>query len=236
MNRLPERRGRSGNGSASDIMWVMDAAEAQELYDIAEAGRAAARTHQPDAEKPVEERYTDVLAALQWHLDHGDVDAGFRFANALVTFWMGTNRIPDGDDWFGRLLATPGGADTTRALALHEHGYLVFWAGEHDRAEELSRQAVDTETAREHDLYLGWTLNGLAAVTAAKGQWVRAATVLGAAASLLQRGGGEWPPTSSSSLRRRKQCSDEPSRRTSSTTPAPKGPRCRAQAVAYALS
>ena len=63
---------------------------------------------QPDAEKPVEERYPDVLAALQWHLDHDDVDAGFRFANALATFWLGTNRIPDGDDWFGRLLATPG--------------------------------------------------------------------------------------------------------------------------------
>ena len=295
-------------------MSAMDAAEAQELYHIAEAGRVAERAHQPDAEKPVEERYPDVLAALQWHLDHGDVDAGFRLANALVWFWMGTNRIPDGDDWFGRLLATPGGADTTRGLALHDHGYLVFWAGEHDRAaqrfresldlaaslddaslqalalaglarvglytdpaeavrllrealelardlpdddpgrssavhvlgpalqmsgdlegarevigqrlamakrqgdavvvwsesanlsmverrlgnldraEELSRQAVDTETAREHDLYLGWTLNGLAAVAAAKGQPVRAATVLAAAASLLHHGGGEWPP------------------------------------------
>src|ERR1700735_1284050 len=66
--------------------------------------------------------------------------------------------------------------------------------GNLDRAEELSRQAVSTETAREHDLYLGWTLNGLAAVTAGKGQLVRAAPVLGAAASLLQRAGGEWPP------------------------------------------
>jgi hypothetical protein len=66
--------------------------------------------------------------------------------------------------------------------------------GNLDRAEELSRQAVDTHTARQHDLYLGWTLNGLAAVTAAKGESVRAATVLGAAASLLARGGGEWPP------------------------------------------
>ena len=75
--------------------------------------------------------------------------------------------------------------------------------GHLDRAEKLARQAADTETARKHDLYLylGWTLNGLAAVTAAKGQWARAATVLGAAASLLQRGGGEWPPTSSSSSR-----------------------------------
>ena len=274
---------------------IVDTAEAQELYELAEAGRAAARTHQPDAEKPVEDRYPDVLAALQWHLDRGDVDAGFRLANALVTFWLGTNRIPDGDDWFGRLLATPGEADppapwpctsmatscsgpgsttgqpsasasrstwqprwTTprsrrsrwrdsrvsrstptpleavrllrealdltrdlpdddpgRSSAVHVLGpalqmsgdlegarevigqrlataerqgvAFVVWSesanlsmverqlGNLDRAEELSRQAVDTETAREHDLYLGWTLNGLAAVTAAKGQSVRAA-------------------------------------------------------------
>lgn len=295
-------------------MSIMDAAEAQELYDLAVEGRAAARTHQPDAEKPVEEQYPDVLTALQWHLDRGEIEAGFRLANALVTFWMGTNRIPDGDDWFARLLAAPAEADGTRALALHEHGYLVFWAGEHDRAaqrfrecldlataledaslqalalaglarvalytdpaeavrllrraldlthdlpdddpgrdsavhvlgpalqmcgdlegardvigqrlataqrqgvefvvwsessnlsmverqlghldraEELSRQAIDTATAREHDLYLSWALNGLAAVTAAKGDARRSATLLGAADSLIQRAGGEWPP------------------------------------------
>ncbi len=292
----------------------MDAAEALELFELAEAGRAAARTHEPDAEEPVQARYGEVLAALQWHFDRGDVEEGLRFANALVAFWLGTSRIADGDEWFGRLLAMTGEADATRALALHEHGYLVFWAGEHhraaerfresldlavslddaslqalalaglarvalytdsdeavrllrdalertrdlpeedpgrssavhvlgpalqmsgdlegarevigqrlatakrqgvafvvwsesanlsmverqlgnlDRAEELSRQAIDTATAREHDLYLGWTLNGLAAVMAAKGETVRAATLVGAAESLLQRGGGEWPP------------------------------------------
>lgn len=293
---------------------IVDAAEAQELYELAEAGRAAARTHVPDAEKPIEARYPDIQAALQWHLDRGETTAGCQLANALVTFWLATNRIPDGDAWFSRLLTPPGEADATRALALHEHGYLVFWSGEHDRAaerfresldlaaslddaslqalalaglarvalytdaaeavrllrkaleltrdlsdddpgksstvhvlgpalqmsgdlegarevigqrlaaaerqgdafvvwtesanlsmverqlgnldraEELSRQAVDTVTAREHDLYLGWTLNGLAAVAAVKGESVRAATVMGAAASLLERGGGEWPP------------------------------------------
>ncbi len=293
---------------------IVDAAEAQELYELAEAGRAAARTHVPDAEKPIEARYPDIQAALQWHLDRGETTAGCQLANALVTFWLATNRIPDGDAWFSRLLTPPGEADATRALALHEHGYLVFWSGEHDRAaerfresldlaaslddaslqalalaglarvalytdaaeavrllrkaleltrdlsdddpgksstvhvlgpalqmsgdlegarevigqrlaaaerqgdafvvwtesanlsmverqlgnldraEELSRQAVDTVTAREHDLYLGWSLNGLAAVAAVKGESVRAATVMGAAASLLERGGGEWPP------------------------------------------
>ncbi|MGA9867129.1 MAG: hypothetical protein WBQ75_11915 [Acetobacteraceae bacterium] len=66
--------------------------------------------------------------------------------------------------------------------------------GNLDRAHELSRRAVDTETARGHDVYLGWTLNGLAAVMAAEGDLIRAATVLGAAAATLERGGGEWPP------------------------------------------
>jgi tetratricopeptide (TPR) repeat protein len=292
----------------------MNSADAQGLYELAEAGRIAARTYQPEAEKPVEARYQDILAALQWHLGRGEVDAGCRLAIALVPFWLGTNRIPDGDAWFGRLLASPGAGDLTRALALHEHGYLIFWAGEHDRAadrfresldlasslgdvslqalalaglarvalytdpseavrmlretldltrdladddpgrssaihvlgpalqmsgdlegarsviearlamaerqgiefvvwsesanlsmverqlgnldraRELARRAVDTRTARDHDVYLGWTLNGVAAVMAAQGDLIRAATVLGAATAALERGGGEWPP------------------------------------------
>jgi len=292
----------------------VNAAEAHEVYELAEASRIAARTYQPDAEKPVEGRYQDVVAALEWHLGRDQVDAGCRLAIALVPFWLGTNRIPDGDAWCGRLLATPGAADVTRALALHEHGYLIFWAGEHDRAaerfreslelasalgdvslqalalaglarvalytdpseavrllrqaleltreladddrgrssaihvlgpalqmsgdlegareviearlamaerqgigfvvwsesanlsmverqlgnlgraHELARRAVDTTTARDHDVYLGWTLNGVAAVMAAEGDLIRAATVLGAATAALERGGGEWPP------------------------------------------
>src|ERR1700735_2249245 len=99
---------------------LMNVGEAQGLYELAEAGRVAARTHQPDAEKPVEARYPEFLAALEWHLGRGEVDAGCRLATALVTFWLGTNRIPDGDAWFSRLLAAPGEADATRALALHE--------------------------------------------------------------------------------------------------------------------
>jgi len=41
---------------------------------------------------------------------------------------------------------------------------------------------------------IGWVINGLAAVIAAKGQLARAATLLGIADSLLERAGGEWPP------------------------------------------
>ena len=41
---------------------------------------------------------------------------------------------------------------------------------------------------------IAWTLNGLAAVTAAKGDLGRAASLNGMAAAVLKRAGGEWPP------------------------------------------
>jgi tetratricopeptide (TPR) repeat protein len=287
---------------------------ANALLAIVETSRDALRRQEPDAETPVEQRYTEIVEALQWLLDQGNVEAACRLAIALVSFWISTNRIPEGDEWFQRLLAVPRPPDEALALALYEHGYLVFWAGDYelakrrftesrdmaaalanptiqalalaglarvalnsdaneavrllrdaldltdtmpaddpgrsstmhvlgvalqmsgdlegardvitqrlelarqegnsfvvwtesanlsmverqlgnlDRAEELSRQAITTDIASGRDLYLGWTLNGLAAVTAAKGELTRAATMLAAAESLLQRAGGEWPP------------------------------------------
>ena len=41
---------------------------------------------------------------------------------------------------------------------------------------------------------LDWSLNGLAAVTAAKGDLDRAARLNGMAAAMLERAGGEWQP------------------------------------------
>ena len=292
----------------------MDEAAASALVEIAEASRAALRRQEPDAEVPVENRYAEMLEALEWRLENGDAAAACRLARALVTFWMSTNRIAEGDEWFQRLLVSPQAADVDHALTLHEHGYLVFWAGKYDlatrrfeqsrdmaaalnnptvqalalaglarvaldsdvdravlllrealdvtdgqpdddqgrssathvlgvalqmagdlegarevitkrlasaqqqgddfvvwtesanlsmverqlghldQAEQLSRQAVATEIARSRDLFLGWTLNGLAAVSAAKGELPRAATIVSAAEAMLQRAGGEWPP------------------------------------------
>ncbi len=41
---------------------------------------------------------------------------------------------------------------------------------------------------------IAWTINSVAAVTAAKGDYERAATLNGMAAAMLERAGGEWPP------------------------------------------
>ena len=45
-----------------------------------------------------------------------------------------TKRLDDGDQWFSRVLAIPVGSAASRARALYDHGYLVFWAGRYDLA------------------------------------------------------------------------------------------------------
>ena len=114
----------------------MDTPTADALLALAEDARARVRREDPESAALIEARYADLLEALDWYLDAGLPDQAFRLATALVPFWMSTKRIDDGDRWFERALARPAGSDARRARALYDHGYLVFWAGRYDLADE----------------------------------------------------------------------------------------------------
>jgi tetratricopeptide (TPR) repeat protein len=295
------------------MMRLVDARTADDLLTIAEDARERTRREDPTGAALIETRYQELLEALDWYLDAGQPDQAFRLATALVPFWMSTKRIDDGDRWFARALAQPAGSVTRRARATYDHGYLVFWAGRYDladerfadararareigdpnlealalagaarvalgrdpaeaarlcrealaatdstpasdgrssalhvlgvalqmsgdlegardvmtsrlelarengdefivwvessnlsmverqlgnldRAEALSRDALRIVQARGDAMAIPWIINGLAAVTAAKGELERAATLIGMAAAMLKRAGGEWPP------------------------------------------
>ncbi|GCE75505.1 hypothetical protein CBZ_05610 [Cellulomonas biazotea] len=66
--------------------------------------------------------------------------------------------------------------------------------GHLERAEELSRLALQVVAVRGDEMPVAWVVNGLAAATAASGRTERAATLLGFAAAMLERAGGAWPP------------------------------------------
>ena len=66
--------------------------------------------------------------------------------------------------------------------------------GNLDEAEALSRVAVRMFADEQDEMAIPWTINGLAAVLAAKGDLQRAAKLIGIAEGLLERAGGEWPP------------------------------------------
>ena len=65
--------------------------------------------------------------------------------------------------------------------------------GNLDRAEELSRQAAGSDFARGRELYLAWSLNGLAAVAAAKHEWC-ARQRYRHRVEHIEHAGGQWPP------------------------------------------
>ena len=65
--------------------------------------------------------------------------------------------------------------------------------GNLDRAEDLSREALSLCARRADEMATAWLLTGLAAVTAARGRFERAATLHGLAAAQLDRAGGQWP-------------------------------------------
>ena len=120
----------------------MDTAAADALVEIAEEARAGLRRQDPEAAVPVEQRYSEMLQALDWYLDVGQRAAAFRLASAMVPFWISSKRIDDGDQWFNRALSDPLGKDAASALALHDHGYLVFWAGRYELAEQRFAESL----------------------------------------------------------------------------------------------
>jgi tetratricopeptide (TPR) repeat protein len=291
----------------------VDAKTATALLEAAVDARIAMRRGEDSAVERFERQYADMRAAMTWFLDQGHLDKADRFGTALVPFWMTTKRIDDGDEWFSRALGDKTPTDARRARSLYDHGYLVFWAGryelaeqrfaearrlakgagdwnvvalslagsarvalnqdpatavvllreamevtrelpdsegrssadhvlgvalqmsgdllgarevmverlEHaratgnefvvfiesanlsmverqlgnlDQAEALSLAAVRYAVAQRDEMSIPWSINGLAAVTAALGRLERAATLAAIADSLLAKAGGDWPP------------------------------------------
>ena len=66
--------------------------------------------------------------------------------------------------------------------------------GNLERAEALGRQALDIDVKRGDQMAIAWKVNALAAVATARGQFVRAATLIGIADATMLAAGGAWPP------------------------------------------
>ena len=84
----------------------------------------------------VETRYAALTEALEWLIEEGRADRALRLASTLVPFWMATKRIEDGDEWLMRCLGMADASAASRARGLYDHGYLVFWAGRYDVADD----------------------------------------------------------------------------------------------------
>jgi tetratricopeptide (TPR) repeat protein len=91
----------------------------------------------------LEERYPDIVAAMEWLIAHKRPDESRRLATALTPFWMATKRLDEGSTWLDRTLAMPDGQDAERGRSLFDAGYLAFWQGNDERAADFANRAVE---------------------------------------------------------------------------------------------
>lgn len=66
--------------------------------------------------------------------------------------------------------------------------------GNLDKAEALAREALEIDYSRGDEMSIPWKMNGLAAVARDRGEFVRAATLVGIADATQEASGGAWPP------------------------------------------
>jgi tetratricopeptide (TPR) repeat protein len=131
----------------------VDQRTADTLVAVAEDARAGIRREDPASAAMIEDRYPEMLEVLEWSLEAGHPDTGFRLAAALVPFWMSTKRIDDGDHWLARALSQPAGDVARRARASHDHGYLLFFSGRYDEADpRFSESRALAQAAGDADL------------------------------------------------------------------------------------
>lgn len=143
----------------------MDARAAESL--LARAEEASARSRGPDAKAAVqrlEDEYDDLVAAIEWFIDHERTDDALRIANALYRFWITKQRFGDGADWFDRVLSAPGGETRLRGHAFVNAGFMPFWLGHDDRAAELFGEGLEIGRGLGDAPMISQALGGLARV------------------------------------------------------------------------
>jgi DNA-binding CsgD family transcriptional regulator len=112
----------------------------------------------------------NIRAALRWTIDHGELEAGLRLANAACALWYVRGHCSEGRAWFGELLARAGpAADTTvGAKSLGYAARLAYIQGDFGAAEELTARSLRLSEQLDHPQ--GVALAGLRAASIARGR------------------------------------------------------------------
>lgn len=112
----------------------------------------------------LEERYGDLLSALEWFIADGRTDEAIRLATSLADFWISTGRLKEGSERFDRALGLRGGEAHHRGRASFEAGMLAFWKGDDDHASDLHRRALEIGRSIGDPTLMALAMTGLARI------------------------------------------------------------------------
>ena len=99
----------------------------------------------------IEDDHDNIRAALEWGLDHGDVDLVLRLAAATWRFWQARGHLHEGTRRLADALNMSGGEARLRAKGLEALGGIYWWRGEFAKCVEIYGQALELWRALNDD-------------------------------------------------------------------------------------
>jgi predicted ATPase/class 3 adenylate cyclase len=149
----------------------------------------------PDAARwllALEQELDNVRAAIAFALEADKVELGLVLVADLYRFWIAHGRATEGRRWFDELLPRAQAASPAAVGdALHRAGDMAVWQGDHERAAELSEQAVLVLRDAGLTEKLCYTLTTQGWAVGALGERERAAAILEEALQLAREEGFE---------------------------------------------
>lgn len=132
--------------------------------------------------------YNNMRAAIDWWLQHDDVERVLRLSSALWRYWLIRGYLTEGREWLSKALdlAERKEAPHTIALAdaLNGAGNLAYTAGDFARALALHNANLKTRTELNDRQGMAGALNNLAAVWRDQGDYEQASNYFQASLDL----------------------------------------------------
>jgi predicted ATPase/DNA-binding CsgD family transcriptional regulator len=148
--------------------------------DLAVSGQAKWRA-------TLEADHDNLRAALRFSLDSGDASTALQLCASLWRFWFERGYLSEGRRWLEESLAGTSDASEVRARALSGNCVLAHYQGDYDRAEELSRDALELARSLNDERGVAEAYTGLALVTRTRGDYTGAETLFRDALDTYER-------------------------------------------------
>ncbi len=137
--------------------------------------------------RQLEEEHDNIRAALQWALDHKEMEAALKIAGAIWRFWQIHNHVEEGAKWMKVILdSSKGQKSLARAKALWGAGWLGMVMGSLGQSREYFEEGVIIARTLADKRYLGLSLHGIGAVARGQGDFERSRAAIEESLPLFQ--------------------------------------------------